>query len=256
MSETEAVNNLASGTAPPVVAITGATRGIGQAVSMRFAQSGAQLALCDLVALEEEARTAIDQSGAPSPLEVVTDVSDPVAARSFIDQTLNAFGRIDVLITCAGILHYGPSESVSPDNWATVLAVNLTGTFTCIQAALPAMLHQGAGRIITISSELGLTGRPEYAAYCASKGGVIALTKALAREYVGRGILINSVAPGPVLTDLLINSPEYDASSQPDLPIGRFGTPEEIAAMVHALAGEAGTFVVGQIISPNGGAVI
>jgi NAD(P)-dependent dehydrogenase (short-subunit alcohol dehydrogenase family) len=96
----------------------------------------------------------------------------------------------------------------------------------------------------------------EYAAYCASKGGVIALTKALAREYVGRGILINSVAPGPVLTDILVNSPEYDATSSPDLPLGRYGLPEEIAEMVFAVAGDAGTFRVGQIISPNGGAVI
>jgi NAD(P)-dependent dehydrogenase (short-subunit alcohol dehydrogenase family) len=241
---------------PPVVAITGASRGIGHAVAVRFAQSGYQLALCDLVEPDDAASHQISQVSTLEPLFVAGDLGQPAAAVDFIAQTLSAFGRIDVLITCAGILRYGPSESVSPEDWAAVIAVNLTGTFACMQAALPAMLRQGSGRIITISSELGLAGRPEYAAYCASKGGVIALTKALAREYVGRGILINSVAPGPVVTDLLKGSPEYDPSVVPDVPIGRFGQPDEIAAVVHALAGDAGTFMVGQIISPNGGAVI
>jgi NAD(P)-dependent dehydrogenase (short-subunit alcohol dehydrogenase family) len=241
---------------PPVVAITGASRGIGHAVAVRFAQSGYQLALCDLVEPDEEARQSTEEAGSLPPLSVRGDLSQPAAAEAFIAQTVDAFGRIDVLVTCAGTLRYGPSESVSAEDWAAVIAVNLTGTFACIQAALPTMLRQGSGRIITISSELGLAGRPENAAYCASKGGVIALTKALAREYVGRGILINSVAPGPVVTDLLKQSPEYDIGVTPDLPIGRFGEPHEIAAVVHALAGEAGAYMVGQIISPNGGAVI
>jgi NAD(P)-dependent dehydrogenase (short-subunit alcohol dehydrogenase family) len=244
------------GTNVPVVAITGASRGIGHAVALRFAASGSQLALCDVVEPSDAATQSINGATPLTPLFVGCDLARPEAAADFIGQTLETFGRIDVLITCAGLLRYGPSESISHEDWSTVMAVNLTGTFACIQAALPAMLRQGGGRIVTISSELGLTGMPEYAAYCASKGGVIALTKALAREYAGRGILINSVAPGPVLTDLLINSPEYDPLGQPDLPIGRYGRPEEIAAMVHAIAGEAGDFLVGQVISPNGGAVI
>jgi NAD(P)-dependent dehydrogenase (short-subunit alcohol dehydrogenase family) len=240
---------------PPVVAITGSSRGIGYAVAARFAESGYQLALCDITEPAETALAALGQSAYP-PLSVSGDLAQPATARRFIEEVVTAFGRIDVLITCAGIHRFGPSEAVPDEEWSNVLAVNLTGTFSCIQATLPVMLRQGGGRIITISSELGLTGMPEYAAYCASKGGVIALTKALAREYVGRGILINSVAPGPVLTDMLTNSPEYDPSSQPSLPIGRFGRPEEIAAMVHAMAGEAGSFLVGQVVSPNGGAVI
>jgi NAD(P)-dependent dehydrogenase (short-subunit alcohol dehydrogenase family) len=241
---------------PPVAVITGSNKGIGYAVAARFARSGYQLALCDQV---EPDRADVDDLARASrlrPLFFRGDLAQPGTGRRFINQAVETFGRIDVLITCAGILRFGPSEDVTPDEWSTVLAVNLTGTFDCIQAALPTMVRRGGGRIITISSELGLSGMPEYAAYCASKGGVIALTKALAREYAGRGILINSVAPGPVLTDLLMDSPEYEPSLSPDIPIGRFGQPEEIAALVHALAGDAGTFLVGQVISPNGGAVI
>ena len=244
------------GAPPRVVAITGASRGIGYAVAARFARANCQLALCDQVDIADVDLNELEQGSRFTPHFVSCDVSQPNKAKAFVRSTVERFGRIDVLITSAGIHRYGPSETVSPEDWSSVLAVNLTGTFTCIQAVLPTMLRQGSGRIITISSELGLTGMPEYAAYCASKGGVIALTKALAREYVGRGILINSVAPGPVLTDLLVNSPEYDATSSPDLPLGRYGLPEEIAEMVFAVAGGAGTFLVGQIISPNGGAVI
>lgn len=245
-----------SQTSPRVVAITGSSRGIGYAVAARFAESGDQLVLCDQTEMDETALAELGRLSERSPLFSCGDVSQPEQAPRFIDAAVERFGRVDVLITSAGIHRYGPSESVSHQDWSAVVAVNLTGTFLSIQAVLPTMLHQGAGRIVTISSELGLTGMPEYAAYCASKGGVIALTKALAREYVSRGILINSVAPGPVLTDLLRDSPEYDPQSTPDLPIGRFGRPEEIAAVVHAIAGDAGTYLVGQVISPNGGAVI
>jgi NAD(P)-dependent dehydrogenase (short-subunit alcohol dehydrogenase family) len=241
---------------PPVAAITGSDKGIGRAVATRFAQSGHQLALCDQ---REPDRADLDELARTSglrPLFFRRDLAQPGTAQQFIDQAVETFGGIDVLITCAGILRFGPSDAVTPDDWSTVLAVNLTGTFDCIKAALPGMVHQGSGRIITISSELGLSGMPKYAAYCASKGGVIALTKALAREYAGRGILVNSVAPGPVLTDLLMDSPEYEPSVSPAIPIGRFAQPAEIAAMVHALAGDAGTFLVGQVISPNGGAVM
>jgi NAD(P)-dependent dehydrogenase (short-subunit alcohol dehydrogenase family) len=239
-----------------VVAITGASRGIGYAVADRFGEAGCQLVLCDLDELAGPDRLQLERGDRSSPHFVRCDVSHHDNARAFINDAVEQFGGIDVLVTNAGIHRYGPSEFVSAEDWSSVLSVNLTGTFNCIQAVLPIMLHQGRGRIITISSELGLTGMPGYAAYCASKGGVIALTKALAREYVSRGILINSVAPGPILTDLLRNSPEYDPSSVPDLPIGRYGQPKEIAEMVYAIAGDAGSFLVGQTISPNGGAVI
>jgi 3-oxoacyl-[acyl-carrier protein] reductase len=241
---------------PLVAAITGSNKGIGRAVAARFAQSGHQLALCDQVEPAEADLDVLARTSRLRPLFFRGDLAQPGTGQRFIDTVVETCGGIDVLITCAGILRFGPSDAVTPDEWSTVLAVNLTGTFDCIRATLPTMVRRGGGRIITISSELGLSGMPEYAAYCASKGGVIALTKALAREYASRGILINSVAPGPVLTDLLMDSPEYEPSASPDLPIGRFGQPEEIAAMVHALAGEAGTFLVGQVISPNGGAVI
>jgi NAD(P)-dependent dehydrogenase (short-subunit alcohol dehydrogenase family) len=243
-------------TGAPVVVVTGASRGIGAAVAERFAAAGYQLALCDLVSPLAGVLDVLGQSSGHPPLYLEGDLGQPSIVRSSMEQIVAGFGRVDVLVTCAGIHRFGPSEAVDLDQWTQVIDVNLTGTFTCIQAALPTMLAQGAGRIITIASELGLAGMAEYAAYCASKGGVIALTKALAREYVSRGILINAVAPGPVLTDLLMASPEYDAGSTPDVPIGRYGRPDEIAEVVFGLAGDAGSFMVGQVISPNGGAVI
>jgi NAD(P)-dependent dehydrogenase (short-subunit alcohol dehydrogenase family) len=239
-----------------VVVVTGASRGIGAAVAERFAAAGFQLALCDRVPPLVGVLDAAAQSSGHRPLFVEGDLGQPSIARASMEQVVAGFGRIDVLVTCAGIHRFGPSEAVDLEVWAQVIDVNLTGTFACIQAVLPTMLDQGAGRIITISSELGLAGMAEYAAYCASKGGVIALTKALAREYVSRGILINSVAPGPVLTDLLMDSPEYESDATPDVPIGRYGRPDEIAEVVFSLAGDAGSFMVGQVISPNGGAVM
>ena len=134
--------------------------------------------------------------------------------------------------------------------------VNLTGTWNLIQAALPGMLERGSGRMITISSEVGLAGLAGYAAYAASKGGVIALTKALARELAPRGICVNSVAPGPIEAGMLLRgpsaSPEWLAAN---VPVGRFGRPEEVAACVSLLAGEDGGYFVGQVLSPNGGTV-
>ena len=135
------------------------------------------------------------------------------------------------------------------------MEVNVTGTFSILKAALPLM--KAGGRVITISSELALTGAPEQAAYCASKGAVTSLTKALAREFAPKGILINSVAPGPTATEMLLAVESYASGEEAKaLPLKRYGTPEEIAAVVEALAGEAGTYMVGQVISPNGGAVI
>jgi len=243
---------------PRVVVITGASRGIGLAIARRFAALGDQLALNyldDAQNLPAVIADAVAKGG--DGIAIQADVSRNEQARSFIAQAEARFGHIDILINNAGILISVPSEQCSWEQWERTIAVNLSGTWSCLNAALPGMMKRRSGRVINISSELGLIGYPSYAAYSASKGGVIALTKAVAKEMAPYGVLINSVAPGPVETEMLIkDSTEYNDEVRAQIPLRRFGRPDEIAAMVEAIAGDAGTFLVGQIVSPNGGAAI
>lgn len=241
-----------------VVAVTGAATGIGRALAERFAEMGDQLALAyfgDRNDLDELA--AAHPKGADQVLLTDLDVRDVEACARFVRATEQRFGHIDVLVTSAGVAFWGPTHEFSWDRYRQLFDVNVTGTYACIRATLPGMLARGAGRIITISSEVALVGMQEAVAYCGTKGAVIAMTKSLAREYASRGVLINSVAPGPTRTPLLAQSPESnDPAVEAAVPIGRFGQPREIAGAVAMLAGEDGTFFVGQIISPNGGAAI
>jgi NAD(P)-dependent dehydrogenase (short-subunit alcohol dehydrogenase family) len=243
---------------PRVVAITGASRGIGLAIAQRFASLGDQLALNYLERTDAlDAVIAQARANGGDGVAIHGDISDPQQARAFIVESEERFGRLDVLVNNAGILISVPTAQCSWEQWQRTIGVNLSGTFLCLSAALPGMVRRRSGRIINISSELGLTGHANYSAYCASKGGVIALTRAVAREVAPYGVLVNSVAPGPVETDMLIqHSVEYNDATRRQVPLQRFGRPEEIAAMVEALAGEAGNFMVGQIVSPNGGSVI
>jgi NAD(P)-dependent dehydrogenase (short-subunit alcohol dehydrogenase family) len=238
-----------------VAAITGAGSGIGLATAWRLARAGYRLELGvwpDLGGVDD-----LVADGVGSVHAELLDVRDRAAAAAFIAGIEDRRGRLDVLVTSAGVHRCGPSATFDWDEWDETLSVNLAGTYACVRAALPGMVARGSGRIITMSSELGLTGMAENAAYCASKGGVIALTKALAREYAPNGVLINSIAPGPVVTPMLVGAPEYQSSDSLDgMPIGRYGEPDEIAAVVESLAGDGGSFFVGQVLSPNGGAVI
>ena len=241
-----------------VVAITGAGRGIGLATARRFAENGASLALNDVRATEgmkEVTQRAGERGG--EALIVEADISRPGEARRFIGEAERRFGRVDILVNNAGILRSTPTAEVTQEEWDEVLSVNLGGTWSCLRAALPGMLERGEGRIINVSSELGLIGFPTYAAYSASKGGVIALTKAVAKEVAPRGVLVNSVAPGPIETDMLIHDTiEYNDETREQIPLKRFGKPDEIAAVIEFLAGPGGSFMVGQIVSPNGGTAI
>ncbi len=241
-----------------IVAITGAGRGIGLATARRFAALGDVLALNYLDAGEElEGVIAEARRHGGSGMMHKADISKPEEARGFIEAAQSRLGPIDILINNAGILISVPTHECSWEQWERTIAVNLSGTFSCIGAVLPGMLQRRAGRIINITSELVLIGFPAYAAYSASKGGVIAMTKAIAKEVAPHGILVNSVAPGPIETDMLINDTvEFNDETRAQIPLRRFGQPEEIAAVVVALAGEAGTYMVGQIVSPNGGTAI
>jgi 3-oxoacyl-[acyl-carrier protein] reductase len=241
-----------------VIAITGAGRGIGLAIARRFAALGDRLALNYLDAGKNlDAVIADAKAKGGDAMALKGDISRPDEATAFVRAAEERYGQIDVLINNAGILISVATEECTWDQWARTIAVNLSGTWSCLRAALPGMIKRRSGRIINVSSELGLIGYPTYAAYSASKGGVIALTKAVAKEMAPHGILVNSVAPGPIETDMLINDTiEYNDETRAQIPLGRFGRPDEIAAVVVAVAGEAGSYMVGQIISPNGGTAI
>jgi NAD(P)-dependent dehydrogenase (short-subunit alcohol dehydrogenase family) len=228
-----------------VAMVSGASGGLGRAIVGRLSAEGFAVATCDLV------------PAAGSALHVDLDVVDAEAVRAFAARVATALGPPDVVVTAAGVQRTGPSEAMTAGDWRRVVDVNLTGTWNVIQAALPSMLDQGAGRIVTISSEVGVAGLAGYAAYAASKGGVIALTKALARELAPKGICVNSVAPGPIEAGMLLDGPAYDDGwLAAHVPLGRWGQPSDVAAVVAFLAGEEGGYFVGQVLSPNGGTVI
>jgi NAD(P)-dependent dehydrogenase (short-subunit alcohol dehydrogenase family) len=241
-----------------VIAITGAATGIGLATARRFAATGDRLVLNhpdDPGGLPEVADAARAAGG--DAVLVRADIADREQAERFVGKAGDRFGTLDVLINNAGILRSVPAHETSPEVWREVIATNLEGTWWCLRAALPGMLAQGAGRIVNVSSELGLIGFPTYAAYCASKGGVIALTKAVAKEVAPSGVLVNSVAPGPVETDMLIRDTiEYNDETREQIPLRRFGQPDEIARVIEFVAGPGGDFMVGQVLSPNGGTAI
>jgi 3-oxoacyl-[acyl-carrier protein] reductase len=229
----------------PVAIVSGASGGLGAAIVRRLTADGLAVASCDL-----------EPAGAAA-LHADVDVVDPNAVRAFVGRVEDELGPVEVVVTAAGTQRTGPSEAVEQEDWKHVLDVNLTGTWNVVQAVLPGMLQRGSGRIVTISSEVGLAGLEHYAAYAASKGGVIALTKALARELAPRGICVNSVAPGPVEAGMLVRGAAYsDEWLAAHVPLGRWGRAEEVAACVALLAGEDGGYFVGQVLSPNGGTVI
>jgi 3-oxoacyl-[acyl-carrier protein] reductase len=240
------------------VAITGAGRGIGLATAKRFAEAGALLALNYRESRESlpEVAAAAKSHGGDAWI-IQGDMGERGQAEHFIKTAERVLGRIDVLVTNAGILFSEPTDRSLPEHWGETIRTNLDGTWWSIRAALPGMLLRNAGRIITVSSELGLIGYPTYAAYCASKGAIIALTKALAKEYAARGILVNSVAPGPIETDMLVKDTiEFNDATRELIPLRRFGQPDEVARVIEFLAGPGGDFMVGQVISPNGGTAI
>jgi 3-oxoacyl-[acyl-carrier protein] reductase len=244
-----------------VALVTGASRGIGRATVARLAAAGADVVINYHGAADGDQPGAVQESLALAAshgvraLAIDADISDRAAVSRMVDEALAAFGKIDVLVNNAGIESPTPLAHATDEAWDRTLAVNLKGQFLVIQAVAPGMRERRAGKIVNIASELALTGRAGSAAYCASKAGVIGLTKALARELAPDRILVNCVAPGPVDTDLL-TAEERTPEMVAQIPLGRIGTADEIAETVWFLVSPANTWTTGQVVSPNGGAVI
>ena len=241
-----------------VAVVTGAASGIGAGIAIAFAREGADIVVADR-ASAEQARDVIEaiRGHGREALFVRTDVSDEASARAMADQAIARFGHVDILVNNAGIFTESLLEDMPVEDWDRVVNTNLRGTFLCTRALLGQMLERGDGRIINIASQLGQIGGGSVTHYSASKAGVIGLTKALAREVSGRGVLVNAIAPGPIQTPMLDSeTEEWRSAKLAELPIGRFGTVDEVTPTAVLLASSDGSYYVGQTLGPNGGDVM
>jgi 3-oxoacyl-[acyl-carrier protein] reductase len=241
-----------------VAVVTGGARGIGRAIAMTLAAHGANVVISD-VNMEAAQKTADDiatTTGRRS-LAVTVDVSQSDSVENMVKQTLDAFGHIDILINNAGITRDGLLMRMKDSDWDLVMEINLKGTFLSTKAVLRPMMKQRSGRIINISSVVGIMGNAGQANYAASKAGVIGLTKSTAKEVASRGITVNAVAPGFIATDMTDKlSDDVKANFLASIPLGRAGSAEDVAQTVLFLASPQASYITGQVIHIDGGMVM
>jgi 2-hydroxycyclohexanecarboxyl-CoA dehydrogenase len=250
------------GTMGRVAVVTGAASGMGLAIARYLAARGDRVGLLD-VRREAALRAAQDllKTGATA-IAVEADVTDRGAIDAALDQVRAQFGPIRIMITAAGLDSFERFTDITIESWDRILAINLTGTFHCLQAVVPDMLEARWGRMVTISSSSAQSGAVRMAHYVASKGGVIGLTKALALELAPHGITVNTIPPGTIDTPMLRRAEaageigKIDKFAPRMIPVGRTGAPEEIAAACGFLCSDEAAFITGQVIGVNGGMVL
>lgn len=237
-----------------VAVITGASRGIGRSIALALAAEGAKIVAVDVDQAATEAMVAEVQQLGVEAIAVVGNVTVAADTEKMIDAAVAAFGRVDILVNNAGITRDGLLLRMKEDDWDAVLNVNLKGAFLCTRAVAKVMTKQRFGRIINIASVVGQMGNIGQANYCASKAGLMGLTKSNARELAKRNITVNAVAPGFIataMTDALPEKVREELTAQ--IPLERLGTPEDIANAVVFLAAERSGYVTGQVLAVNGG---
>jgi len=237
-----------------IAVVTGASRGIGRSISLALSAAGATIVAMDMDQIATDAIVAEIKAAGGQALAVVGNVTLPEDADKMIDAAMNEYGRVDILVNNAGITRDGIFLRMKDEDWDAVLTVNLKGAFLCSRAASKVMTKQRYGRIINIASVVGQMGNAGQANYCASKAGLIGLTKSNARELAKRNITVNAVAPGFIataMTDALSDKVKAELTAQ--IPLERLGTADDIANAVLFLASENSGYVTGHVLSVNGG---
>lgn len=237
--------------------VTGASRGIGKAIALKLASLGSKVAV-NYREREAEANSVIEaiaSQGGGEAIAIKADVADTEAVKAMVEQVTDRWGSIDILVNNAGITRDTLVLRMGDKDWDEVIDTNLRGAYLCTKFALRSMIRQRRGRIINISSIAGVMGNPGQSNYAASKGGLIAFTKSVAREIGSRNITVNAVAPGFIVTDMTDKLPsERKESVLAIIPLQRFGEPEDVAELVAFLASEKAGYITGQVICIDGGA--
>jgi 3-oxoacyl-[acyl-carrier protein] reductase len=241
-----------------VAVITGAGRGIGRAIALQFAEYGAKVVINyrSSISQVEELLTIIQDAGGEA-VAVQADISKEEEAKKLMEEAVKQYGRLDILVNNAGITKDNLMMRMSDADFSSVVDINLKGTFYCMKHASTIMLKQRSGKIVNISSVVGITGNIGQVNYSASKAGVIGMTKSAARELASRGITVNAVAPGFIESDMTDKlSDKVKEATLVNIPLKRYGVPKEIANAVSFLASEAANYITGQVLQVDGGMVM
>jgi 3-oxoacyl-[acyl-carrier protein] reductase len=238
--------------------VTGGSRGIGAATVRALAAAGARVAFCHLGDADRAERLAAELNGGGARVYgAPCDVADETAVASFVHASNERLGHVDILVNNAGISGESAFEDITTEAFDRMIAVHLRGTFLMTRACYPSMKAKGRGHIVNISSQLAFKGATGLVHYTAAKAAIVGFTRALSREAAPHGVLVNAVAPGPIDTEMMSGMSEaWKAAKRAELPLGRFGTPDEIAPTIVFLVTGGGDYYVGQTLSPNGGDVM